>query len=106
MSVIIDSALVTKAYSLVKKYCNVRDEEIHEDADLIVDLGCWGTDAYDIVEEICIKFRINCKEFFPEDVTGSEGIDFRKSIFNFDYLYKLVYEREKVTPQSSQSACF
>ena len=98
MSVAIDSTLISSVYSIVKKYCNVRNEEVHFEADLIVDLGCWGTDAYELVEEICIKFEINCKEFVPSDVTGVEGIDFRRSIFNIDYLYKEFFDREKVTP--------
>ena len=90
-----EDTIKNKLYEIIANYCLYKKEELNLSLDLVNDLGCWGDDAYDLIEEICVKFKIDCIDFNPNDVTGSEGLDYKRTILNPKYLYKLLFEKEK-----------
>jgi hypothetical protein len=58
---------------IISIYALIPKEKLSLDMEILDDLGIAGEDAYNMIEEICIKFEINCKEFNPNDVCLSEG---------------------------------
>ncbi len=95
MSAVTDFALVANVYSLVKEYCNVSDQRLRMDADLIFDFGCAGEDAIDLFDAICAQYDIDCTGFDIFSVFDSEGLGYRYTIFNPFYLWALLFENEK-----------
>ena len=91
-----ENDLKDEIINIIRDYCNLSSEEsVHLDTDLTVDLGCAGIDAYKLIEEICIKYEMHCKDFEPDDVFYPEYIDFARSILNPVFLMARFEEKEK-----------
>jgi len=76
---------------IISKYSGIEEKDIEPNSSIQDDLGLCGVDFYDTVEEVCLKFNINCKEFYPEDVNLPEYLDYRRSFLNPFYLFYSIF---------------
>lgn len=81
---------------IIEQYCSIDKTLITLETDIFRDIGCSGDDAWELMEVICKKYNINCKEFNPSDIFDTEGNNYFKSILNPVYLYKKIFDKEKV----------
>ena len=91
-----EKILKNKLFEIIADYCGFKKDELDLSLDFYEDLACAGDDFFELIEKICIKFDIDCKDFNPYDITITEGLNFVRSIWNLNYLYCVLFDKEKV----------
>jgi hypothetical protein len=92
-----DVELKNCLFDIISKYAGVQKKYLTLDSEILYDLGIAGDDAFAMIEEICIKFDINCQNFCPADVCEQEGGDFRTILLNPFYLYRYFFHKKSVS---------
>jgi len=90
-----DIEIKNQLFDIIEKHTSIKKENLDFDTEILNGLGCSGDDAYDMLEEVCVTFEINCKEFHPYDVCDLEANNYLYSAFNPKYLYCLIFDSEK-----------
>ena len=88
--------LKNELFEIIADHYGLEKETLDLSLDFYEDLGCAGDDFFELIENICIKYNIDCKNFNPYDVTIKEGLDFVRSIWNLNYLYCVLFDKDKV----------